>query len=241
MLSFLRDQSQANLAKKASKADKPQEQKDDQPTEQEFLTVEDRKIKARRSTIILGVLFAIGLICLWMMVKRSSPQAATAADSDKEEIKIESAIARLTGAKSEMFSGMDEIVRKFYEFSNVMQIRVNELAKNPFILEMFMSDLKEASVEEVEKVDEVDAETIRHRQVRMKAERLKLLSIMQSERSKQQNQQYCCMIDNEILYEGDMIEDFKILQIGNDFVKLQWDDQGESGHERVQIVLKLPE
>ena len=75
----------------------------------------------------------------------------------------------------------------------------------------------------------------------MKAERLKLLSIMQSKRSKQQNQQYCCMIDNEILYEGDMIEDFKILQIGNDFVKLQWDDQGESGHERVQIVLKLPE
>ncbi len=240
MLSFLREQSQANLAKKGSKADKPQEQKDDQSKEQEFFTVEDRKIKARRSTMLLAVLFIIGLVCLWLMIKRSSPQAATAAVPDKEEIKIESAIARITGAKSEMFNGMDEIVRKFYEFSNVMQVKVSELAKNPFILEMFLAQIKEAQVEEPEEVVEVDAEAIRQKQIRENADKLKLLSIMQSGRNTQQSQ-YCCMIDNEILYEGNMIEGFKILQIGNNFVKLEWDDQEESGYENVQIILKLSE
>ena len=36
---------------------------------------------------------------------------------------------------------MDEIVIKFYEFSDVLQIQVNELVKNPFKIELFMTDI----------------------------------------------------------------------------------------------------
>jgi hypothetical protein len=49
----------------------------------------------------------------------------------------------------------------------------------------------------------------------------------------QSNQGNCCMIDDRILYEGDSIEGFKVLQIGDSFVKLESDG--------VQITLKLSE
>ena len=49
----------------------------------------------------------------------------------------------------------------------------------------------------------------------------------------QTNQGYRCMIDDEILGEGDSINGFKVSQIGDNFVKLESDG--------VQIELKLSE
>ena len=43
---------------------------------------------------------------------------------------------------------MDEIVKKFYEFSDVVQVKVGELAKNPFEVEGFTKDLKTGVVVE---------------------------------------------------------------------------------------------
>ena len=37
-----------------------------------------------------------------------------------------------------MADRMDEIVQKFYEFSDVFQVKVGELAKNPFEVEGFV-------------------------------------------------------------------------------------------------------
>ena len=37
---------------------------------------------------------------------------------------------------------MGEIVKKFYEFSDVVQVKVNELVKNPFEVEGFAKNLK---------------------------------------------------------------------------------------------------
>ena len=64
---------------------------------------------------------------------------------------------------------------------------------------------------------------IRKQQIRQKAENLQLLSIMQSDRGK------CCMIGNKILYEGEYIKDFKVRQIGDSFVKLEWDPERKKG------------
>ncbi len=246
MLSFLREQNQGDKSKRNSDTNKLQSQNTGKTQEQEYLTVATQENRARNSTIMLIVLFIIGMLCLWFMIRRSSPQAASAEIIETEEAQIETAITRLTGVKSEMFNKMDEIVSKFYEFSDVLQVQVNELVKNPFKFELFLVDLNVNSEAE-EKADEVDAELLWQQQIRQKAEELQLLSIMQSEQdtllvqSSNSEPNYCCMIDDDILYEGNLIEGFRILQIGNSFVKIEWDCEDDSGHSKVQIVLKLSE
>jgi hypothetical protein len=158
------------------------------------------------------------------MIKKSSPRAAAAATGQTEEKEVEMAIARLTGIKSEIYTRMDEIVRKFDEFSDVQQVNVSELARNPFRHDLFLSDLKEMSDTQERDAGPND-EAIRKRQLAMQARSMHLLSIMQSERGK------CCMIDDKILYERDSIKGFTVSQIGSSAVSLN--------AEGVEIVLKL--
>ncbi len=229
MLSFLRDQSLDDLpAQKKTNisAGKAPGDGTDKSQESEYLTVAAQGKRVRKSTTLLAVLFIIGLLCLWFMIKKSTPKSASAVVDNKEETLIETAIARLTGVKSKMFSSMDEIVSKFYEFSDVPQVKVNELAKNPFELETFLDKIKEKPGAG-EKAHEIDAKMLGYQQMRQKSKTLQLLSIMQS------NEGNCCMIDDRILYEGDSIEGFKVCQIGDSFVKLE--------SNGVEIMLKLSE
>lgn len=222
MLSFLRDSNAGDLP--ADKAVRnAQENPNAKNREQEFFTVASHGKAVRKSTTLLAVLFVIGLICLWFMIKKSAPQAASANEATPEETQIETAIARLTGIKSEMFTSMDEIVNKFYEFSDVLQVKVEELTKNPFQFEMFLSNLKKGLV--AEEPSGIDPEAIWREQIRQKAKGMKLDSIMQSDMGK------CCMINNKILYAGNSIDGFKVLQIDDTQVKL-----GSGG---VEIVLTL--
>jgi hypothetical protein len=119
---------------------------------------------------------------------------------------------------------MDAIVEKFYEFSDVQQVGVSELAKNPFRHELLWADMKE--------VGEGDDELFRQQQLQKQAQMLKLLSIMHSEQGN------CCMIDDKILREGDSIKGFRVGQIGENFVKLQLD---QNQAQNFEIVLKLSE
>lgn len=247
MLSFLREQGFDKLipqkqarrpsggqAANAGRADRGLSQ-DGQG--QEYLTVAAQSKNVRKSTMMVAVLFCIGLLGLWFMIKKSQPQAAMASPADAEETQIEVAIARLTGVSTEMFSRMDQIVQKFYEFSDVLQVKVNELVKNPFELEMFLSNLM-GKLDPKEQEIEVDPEMIRQQQIRQKTKDLTLASIMKSERGK------CCMIGGKILYEGDSIRDFRVTQIGDSFVKLEWPGQDGSvlpPSQSVEIVLKLSE
>jgi preprotein translocase subunit SecG len=209
---------------------------------QEYLTVAAKGKNARKSTMLLIGLFILGLLCLWFMIKKSSPKTASATTPGTEEAQIEMAITRLTGVSSEMFNRMDEIVNKFYEFSDVLQVKVNELVKNPFKHDVFLGDLKKAS-----DIENKDSEMLR--------QQLQLFSIMQSEQGN------CCMIDDKILYEGDSIRGFKVRQISNNFVKLEWEQdpilqkphfENKSQNEaqtqseglekdKTQIILKLSE
>ena len=221
MLAFLREQKfEDPLEQKqshAAGADDTDADDAEQIQEQEYLTVATGRENVRRSTILLAVLFGIGLLCLWFMIKKSAPQKAAAAMVNTEEAQIEAAIARLGGVKSEMFSRMDEIVKGFYELSDVPQVQVSELVKNPFKHELYFGSLKDlADTEE----SEFDFEHLREI-----ARSMQLFSIMQSERGN------CCMIDDKILYEGDAIRGFNVRQIGDSFVKLE--------SEGMEIVLKL--
>ena len=194
--------------------------------EQEYITVSAQGRNVRKTTYMLAVLFVIGLLCLWLMIKKSTPQTAEAKTANPAETQIEMAIARLTGVKSELFSGLDRILKKFYEFSDVQQVQVNELVKNPFKHEIFLGNLKKNSDNEKKGLD-IDEEMMRQQQLIQQTKHLQLLSIMQSGRSN------CCMIDDKILYEGDSIKSFKVSQIGDSFVKLE--------SEGTEILLKLSE
>jgi len=152
MLSFLRDQSLEDLpaqkktsTKTSTTAGKAPGDGTDKPQESEYLTVATQTKRVRKSTTLLAVLFIIGLLCLWFMIKKSTPKAASAGSFETEETLIETAINRLTGVKSKIFNRMDEIVKKFYEFSDVPQVEVNELAKNPFEVETFSANLRAVS------------------------------------------------------------------------------------------------
>ena len=240
MLSFLREQGNADLP--AQKPDNAVESAPDdgaeKPQEQEYLTVAASGKRTRKSTILLAVLFIIGLLCLGYMIKKSTPKAASAASDVTEETQLEAAIVRLTGVKSEMFNSMDEIVTKFYEFSDVLQIKVGELVKNPFEIELFSANVKEEPRIEI-KVPEIDTELALQQQIRQKAKDMKLLSTTLSD-----DFGNCCTIGDKTLKEGDYIKDFMVSQIGNKFVKLEWNSNRNNGSsetksEPVEIMLNL--
>ena len=168
----------------------------DESQEQKYITVTDQHQNVRKSTIMLIALFGIGLLCLWLMIKKSTPPPASASVVSKEEAQIEAAITRLTGSNVEM-ANLDEIVKKFYEFSDVKQIKLDELTKNPFKMERFFGNLKEiAGIGPAEK-------------------NFSLVTICQTDQGK------CCMIDDKILYEGNSIRGYTVRQIGDNFVKLE--------------------
>ncbi len=227
MLSFLRDQSEDLPAEKKMKttAEKAPGDGAEKSQESEYLTVASHGKQVRKSTTLLAVLFIIGLLCLWFMIKKSTPKSASAAAGKTEDTLIETAIARLTGVKSAMFNRMDEIVGKFYEFSDVPQVKVNELAKNPFELETFSTNLEKKPGAEG-KGNEIDANKL-WQQMRRRSQGMQLWSIVQSDQGNR------CMIDDKILFEGDSIKGFKVHQIGDIFVKLE--------SNGVEIVLKLSE
>ncbi len=237
MLSFLRDQNSAGTPgqEPPTPAGKPPVNDAGPAPEQEFLTVAARGKRARKSTMLLAVLFVVGLLCLGFMIKKSAPQAASATTSQSEESKVEAALARLTGIKSEVFGKMDEIVKKFYDFSGVMQVQVGELAKNPFTLELFPPDAKQEPL--VVAAEATDPDAVWRQQIRLRSKDMKLLSIMCSDQGKS------CMIGSKILREGDSIQDFTVREIGDNFVKLQWSSEQGAGapQDGMEIVLRLSE
>jgi len=206
----------------------PQTQENALGKQQEYLTVAARGKNVRRSTILLAGLFILGLLCLWFMIKKSSPQTATASleQVSTEETQIEMAITQLVGVRSEMFNRMGEIVKKFYEFSDVQQVKVNELVKNPFKHEIFLGNLKEKSDAEKGNFG-VNTEIMRQAQLRQQTKDMQLLSIVATDAGK------CCVIDDRRLYEGDSIRGFNVRQIGDSAVLLESDG--------VEIILKLSE
>lgn len=235
MLSFMREQGGENLpGGRAAGTDKRDGASPDTGAPQEFLTTAANSKSLRKSTILVAVLVAIGLAGLGYMIHQSQPQAASGQTSTDEENKIENAISRLTGVSSEMVSRMDEIVDKFYEFSDVFQVGVGELAKNPFEAEVVAGTMDEEVLTEQD--DSVRAALLRQARLKRQAGALKLLSVMRSEEGN------ACMINDRILHQGDIIEGFKITQIGADSVVLTWqsDGTGQSAEaENLTIKLKL--
>lgn len=200
---------------------------DSEGQEQQYLSVNTKSKSARKTTILLAACFGIGLLALLFMIKTSTPQkaAANSKKAQSEQAQIEKAIAELTGIRTETFSSVEQIVDKFHEFSQVKQVKLKELVKNPFKTEVFLSGAKHS--------EETDSDILAN-QLAQQAQKLKLLAIMQRGENK------CCMIGDYILREGDSIGGFTVQQIKDDFVMLQSQYQNDNSFG-TQIVLRLSE
>jgi hypothetical protein len=239
MLSFMREQGARDPSPNQTKGTGPQHPKTSEDAGSlEYLTVSTSSKNARQSTIVVAILVAIGLICLLWMIRKSQPQMASAKQGDEEQTKIEAAVSRVTGISSEMVSKMDQILTKFGEFSNVLQVEVNELVKDPFEVEVFAKEQEPSTTASALDAG-LQAAAFRRQNIKQRAATLGLLSVMQSGRANS------CMINDQLLQKGDMIEGFVITQIGRDFVELVWRGSGESnggssaGTEDYKVVLKL--
>ena len=199
MLSFLKDSSKD--------FSDPQDQ-----SEQDYLTIAKHGKNLRQSTILLVILFSVGAICVWFMIKKATPATADAAPSAEENM-IETAMAQIAGIQAEVDGKVDNVVGRFYQFNEVGQVGVDELKKNPFI-----RDLGTSSPEMPVEVDNSQSEAARtsllREEIRRKATRLQLWSIMESPKGS------CCMINEKVFYKGDTVEGFLINNITNEYVEL---------------------
>lgn len=215
MLSFLREQGFGDSSKKST-PQSPPDKVDGQENalagntqEQQYFTVSAQGKNVRKMTMMLAVLFGIGLLGLVFMIKKSVPGTAAAASNAAEETKIEKAIERITGFGSDLFNRMDQIVKKFYEFSDVRQVGVNELVRNPFEQEMFLTDGG--------KTADSTGNGMIMQHIEQGTKGFQLFAICQTEQGN------FCMINDKILYEGDSIKEYKVSQISDDFVKLEFE------------------
>ena len=102
MLSFLRDPKLEDLPADET-ARNAQENSNAKTQEQEYFTVASHGREVRKSTTLLAVLFIIGLLCLWFMIKKSAPKTASATEVTTEETQIETAIAFRSKEKASAF------------------------------------------------------------------------------------------------------------------------------------------
>ena len=63
------------------------------------------------------------------------------------------------------------------------------------------------------------------KEIELRARELKLYSVMKSEKG------VCCMINNKILYEGDLVEEMTVKHIGDNNVTLEL--------EGMEVLLKM--
>ena len=154
-----------------------------------------------KSTIFVTVLFAIGALGLWVMIKKVGPSAASAAPVPGEA-KIDTAIAEFSGVKKQMYGKVDDIIGKLSHLSSDEEGKDKDLKKNPFTHSVSLGDFD--NILGGNHVD-INPDSVKD---------VKLWSIMHAEKDS------CCIINNKILYVGDSIKDFEITKISPRSVEL---------------------
>lgn len=165
--------------------------------------VQEKNVK--QTTFMLIVAIAVVFAVIWFIHKRAAPAQTTAAGTD-QQLAIETAIAQLTGLKTGNVNRVDELVKKFYEFADFGQIKPQQLKKDPFSSPWIALDKKTTSSE----LKENNGGNLKNDDQKMQIQ-----SILQSKYGN------CCMIDDTLLYKGDKINGFEVIEIGSDFVRLR--------------------
>lgn len=211
MLSYLKDGSQNPVLSELQDAQtQGLDSSENKPAE--FLTVSGQGKKVRQSTVIVAVVFAVGALGVWFMIKKTAPVAADAAPS-QDQTQLESALAQLDTMQKEMNTQMNSVVGRFYQFSSIDQVGVDELKKNPFRRELDFSVNSNVP----------DSDTLRTQQqlhLEEEAQRqrmgLEVWSITATPKG------MCCMINDKVLYVGDNYRDMTVTSINAKTVMLDY-------------------
>jgi preprotein translocase subunit SecG len=182
-----------------------------------FLTVSGRDKSVQKSTAFVTALFITASIGLVLMAKKSHVQSTGATPAKDSQAQIEMAINRVTGVSSDMTLRMDEIVQKFSEFSDVSQVKVAELNKNPF--ELVITHAEKDIKDEIVPQDAQVKSLLKQLDVERKA--LSLISIIQSESNTS------CMINGVFVKVGEPVNGFVVEKIQADHVQLVWQPDGD--------------
>ncbi|MDH7598771.1 MAG: hypothetical protein QHH07_03910 [Sedimentisphaerales bacterium] len=200
--------------------------------------------KARQTSLVLMVLFCIGAITLFLMIKKAQPQAASASTAKDEQSQIEAAIKRLTGLSDELATHMDHVMQRFRQLSEVAQVTVDQLVKNPFELELMAGLAPQVEVsdppttepntttseQEVQARIQAEQERIRLAELAAKrrAEEAARMQIRQSATALRLQGIFCgaekfvCVLDGQLLTVGQKIKGFEVIGIRPESVDLRW-------------------
>ncbi|MEJ5259898.1 MAG: hypothetical protein WHS88_06895 [Anaerohalosphaeraceae bacterium] len=204
MLSFLRDGSQTPAA---ARMENEGASASPTPASSDFLRPAVRNQTVRQGTIVLTILFLTGGAAVWWMVKKSGlseAQGSTAAETSQ----IDQVLVQLSSFQKDMNSQMNSVAGRFSQVSELGQITVSDLKKNPFRQEP-ASGGPDLSFSQA---------LMRKEEMRRKAAGLKLWSITaRADRP-------CCMIGDKVLYVGDAVSGFVVKAIHPDRVILGWED-----------------
>jgi hypothetical protein len=202
MLSYLKDGNQLPAS-----SDMPDSDQAASSTE-DYLTVSNNSQKVRKSTTAVAVLFAIGALGLWLMVKKTTPAAANAEPS-QNQVQLETALAQLDSMKAEMDSQMNSVSGRFYQFNNVDQVEVEELKKNPFIRGEIGGGAGTSGAGD-QRLEQIQQEA------QILSMGLELWSITATPKG------ICCMIDDKVLYQGDTYRNMTVKSITEKIVTLEY-------------------
>ncbi len=202
MLSYLKDGNQVPASSDMPGSDQAASSTED------YLTVSGHSQKVRRSTMILAVLFAVGALGLWLMVKKTTPATANAEPS-QNQVQLETALAQLDSMKAEIDSQMNSVSGRFYQFNNVDQVGVEELKKNPFIRGE-MGGVSGTSGNGSQQQEQIQQEA------QVISMGLELWSITATPKG------MCCMIDDKVLYQGDTYRNMTVKSITEKAVTLEY-------------------
>lgn len=202
MLSYLKDGNQVPASSDMPGSDQAASSTED------YLTVSGHSQKVRRSTMTLAVLFAVGALGIWLMVKKTTPAAASA-ETNQNQVQIETALAQLDSMQAEVDSQMNSVAGRFYHFNNVDQVGVEELKKNPFIRgEMDNIPGSSGTGSQQQKQIQQEAQVIKMD--------MELWSITATPKGR------CCMIDDKVLYQGDTYRNMTVKSITEKVVTLEY-------------------
>ncbi len=208
MLSFQKDEQ--NTVVENIQADQEPQQQAGITKQEDYLTVASHGKKLRQSTMTLAILFAVGALGVWFMIKKTVPASANAAPN-QDQVQLEAALAQINSVQSEVTTQMDSVVGRFNQFGNVDQIAVEELKKNPFKREF--GDVQEDI--DTNKLADNELKFLQDKAYRQ-VQQLELWSITSTPKGK------CCMVNTKLLYEGDSIDEMVVKTINKKSVIFEY-------------------
>ncbi len=209
MLSYLRDANQTPASAQMQNGDEQTPEQAGSAQDRDYLKPASHAKNAKQGTIILAILFLAGGAAVWWMITKSGLSSAQGA-SEEETTQIDQALAQLISFQKQMNSQMDTVSGRFTQASELGQITVADLKKNPFRQEWTLDQPTEdlSAAQSLMKKEEMQR----------KAAQLQLWSIT----NRPENP--CCMIQDKVLYVGDTMAGFTVQEIHPNRVVLVYEE-----------------